>query len=80
MVSTTDCFNMVRHISGFRGAEGFGRDTPPPLKDAQKPRGQFRVYIVLWESSENQFGRPKKKGRNFQFFFSKIRPLPSRNS
>ena len=32
---------------------------------------QFRVFIVIWESSENQFGRPKKS-----FFFLKIRPPP----
>ena len=38
--------------------------------------GSFRVYIVLWESSENQFGRPKKKVDKIFEIFSKIRPPP----
>ena len=27
--------------------------------------GHNRVFLVLWESSENQFGRPKKSRQNF---------------
>ena len=39
---------------------------------------QYRVFGVIWESSEYQFGRPKKKvGKNFDFFFWKS--APSRN-
>ena len=39
---------------------------------------QNRGKTVLWESSKNQFGRPKKKkvvkSQNFGKFFLKIRP------
>ena len=30
--------------------------------------GQNGVFIVILESSENQFGRPKKNRQNFHFF------------
>ena len=35
-------------------------------------RGKFRqngVFIVIWESSENQFVRTEKKATNFSIFF-----------
>ena len=35
---------------------------------------QNRGKTVLWERSKNQFGRPKKKGRQNSIFFLKIRP------
>ena len=35
--------------------------------------GQNGAFIVIWESSENQFGRPKKIDKIFENF-SKIRP------
>ena len=39
----------------------------------------FLVMLAAWESSENQFGRHLKKGRqNFKKFL-KIRPLPREN-
>ena len=31
--------------------------------------GQYRVFIVIDESSENQFGRPKKISRKISIFF-----------
>ena len=31
------------------------------LLAAQKIRSNYRVFIVFWNSSENQFGRPKKR-------------------
>ena len=37
---------------------------------------QNRGKTVLWESSKNQFGRPKKKVVKFFEFFLKIRPHP----
>ena len=38
--------------------------------------GQNRVYLVLWENSENQFGLSKKKRRqNFRSFFENPPPL-----
>ena len=30
--------------------------------------GQNRVFLMLWESSENQFGQPKKSRANFRKF------------
>ena len=40
-----------------------------------------RGKTVLWESSKNQFGRPKKKGRqNFGKFFENPPPPRSRKS
>ena len=43
---------------------------------------QSRAKTVLWESSKNQFGRPKKKKKVVKILenFSKIRPPPSRKS
>ena len=38
--------------------------------------GQNSVFLVLKESSENQFGRPKKKVLKFFENFLKIRPTP----
>ena len=29
---------------------------------------QNRVFLLLWESSDNQFGRPKKRSTNFRKF------------
>ena len=43
--------------------------------------GQNRGKTVLWESSKNQFGRPKKKGRqNFRKFFENPPPPPREKS
>ena len=39
---------------------------------------QNRGKTVLWESSKNQFGRPKKKGQNFRIFFEN--PPPPREN
>ena len=36
--------------------------------------GQNRVFLVLWENSENQFGRPRKKVEKIFESFLKIRP------
>ena len=41
---------------------------------------QNRGKTVLWESSKNQFVRPKKKVVKILEKFSKIRPPPSRKS
>ena len=42
--------------------------------------GQYRVFIVVWETSENQFGRPKKRksiwSTKFSNFFWKSAPFP----
>ena len=35
---------------------------------------QNRVFFVLWESSENQFGRPKKSSTEFSIFFKSENP------
>ena len=37
--------------------------------------GHYRVVRVIWESSENQFGRPKKRSTQILIFL-KIRPPP----
>ena len=37
--------------------------------------GQIMVLIVVWESSENQFGRPKKRSKKFSIFFGKSAPF-----
>ena len=34
------------------------------------------VFIVVGESSENQFGRPKKRSRKFSKIFRKSAPPP----
>ena len=36
--------------------------------------GQTRVLIAFWESSDNQFGRPKKRSTQFSKFFWKSAP------
>ena len=42
---------------------------------------QNRVCLMLWNSSENQFGRPQKKGRqSFRKLFENPPPPPSRKS
>ena len=38
--------------------------------------GQNRVFVMLWESSENQFGRPKKMSTKFLNFFENPPPPP----
>ena len=38
-----------------------------------------RVFVLLWESSENQFGLDLKNARDLKKIFLKIRP-PSRKS
>ena len=38
--------------------------------------GQNRVFLVIWESSDNQFGRPNKRSTKFSIYLSKIRPAP----
>ena len=35
-----------------------------------------RVYVMLWESSEDRFGRPKKRSTKFSNFFLKSAPSP----
>ena len=40
---------------------------------------QNRGKTMLWESSKNQFGRPKKKVVKIFDFFLKIRPPPREN-
>ena len=43
----------------------------------RRKSGRNSVFLVLWQSSENQFGRPKKKGRqNFRFFLKNPPPPP----
>ena len=65
---------------GFRRGGGGGRRTPP-LRDSA-PCRQNRDKTVLWESSKNQFGRPKKKKKVVKVFdnFLKIRPPPPREN
>ena len=42
---------------------------------------QNRVFLMLWESSENHFGRPKKKvDKIFKNFLKSAPPPPSRKS
>ena len=36
---------------------------------------QFFVFIMIWESSENQFGLPKKRSKKISNFFLKSGPL-----
>ena len=41
--------------------------------------GQNKDFLVLWKSSESQFGRPKnKRSTKFRFFFKSGPPSPSR--
>ena len=35
-------------------------------------RRQNRVFLVLWESSENQFNRPKKRSTKLSIFFENL--------
>ena len=37
------------------------------------------ILLVIWENSENQFGRPEKIQQNYENFL-KIPPPPSRKS
>ena len=47
----------------------------PPLPEALKiwPK---KTFLVIWESSENQFSRPKKQVDIIFKFFLKVRPPP----
>ena len=36
--------------------------------------GQNRVFVLLWKSSQNQFGRPKKSRQNVRKFFENPPP------
>ena len=73
----------------------FGQNFPKSEKSAQKRLlglflqnfacgaknfGQNRAFLLLSESSQNQFGRPKKRRQNFEIYQppsrkSQIRPL-----
>ena len=49
-----------------------------PRQNCAKKLGQNGVFILIWESSENQFGRPiTKVDKIYNFFF--VNP-PSRKS
>ena len=37
--------------------------------------GQIGISIMIWESSENQFGRPKKNTTNFLKIFENLPPV-----
>ena len=41
--------------------------------------GQIRVFILFWESSENQIGRPKKGRQSFKKSFENPPPPPREN-
>ena len=50
------------------------------LLAAQKTRPK-QGFLVLWESSKNQFGRPKKSRPNFlKIFENSLPPPPSREN
>ena len=46
----------------------------------RKKNGQTREFLVLWESSKNKFGRPKKKVDKIFKLFLKFRPTPPREN
>ena len=37
--------------------------------------GQSKVFLVIWETSENQFDSPKKSQQSFRYFFENPPPL-----
>ena len=52
----------------------FGQNFPKSAKKRRKCGAENGVFKVIRDSSENQFGQPKKKVDKLFEFFLKVRP------